>query len=169
VSNSLGATISDNTTYAFMGLYNFGVVKLYAGYEHINFANPNTPLPTGFVGIGGYVLVDVNNTAYDNNKDLQIFWGGVKWAVTPDFYLAAGYYGYKQNSFATGKNAGCTSAVSSGCSGTENAFSVLGDYRFNNHFDAYLGTLWSGVTDGLANEFLNTSTLTTTVGVRVKF
>ena len=169
VSNSLAATISDNTTYAFMGLYNFGVVKLYAGYEHIKFANPNTPLPTGFIDIGGYVLADVNNTAYDNNKDLQIFWGGVKWPVTPDFYLAAGYYGYKQNSFATGKNAGCTSAVSSGCSGTENAFSVLGDYRFNNHFDAYLGTLWSDVTDGLANEFLNTSTLTTTVGVRVKF
>jgi predicted porin len=93
----------------------------------------------------------------------------VKWSVTPDFYLAAAWYGYRQNSFATGKNAGCSSAVESGCSGAENAFAVLGDYRFSARCDAYLGTFWNGVQDGLANGFLHTSTLSTTVGVRVRF
>jgi predicted porin len=168
-ANAVAATVSDNTAYALMGLYNLGAVKLYAGYEHISFANPNTPLSSGYVDIGGYVLAYVNNTAYDNRKDLQIFWSGVKWTVTPDFYLAAAYYGYRQNSYATGRDAHCSSAADSGCSGSENAFAVLGDYRFTRRCDAYLGTFWNGVQDGLASGFLNTSSLTTTVGVRVKF
>jgi predicted porin len=169
VGNSLAATVSDNTAYAFMGLYDLQVVKLYAGYEHISFADPSTPLSAGYVDIGGYVLAYVNNKAYDSDRVLQVFWAGAKWYVTPDFYLAASYYGYKQNSYATGKTAGCSSTVSSACSGTENAFSVLADYRLSRRFDAYLGTVWSGVQDGLASEYLNTSTLTSTVGIRFKF
>jgi predicted porin len=168
-ANSVAATVSDNTAYALMGWYNFGTVKLFAGYEHISFANPTTPLASGYLDIGGYLLRYVNNTAYDSKKHLQVFWSGVKWSVTPDFYLAAAYYGYRQNSFATGKNAGCSSAVDSGCSGAANAFSVLSDYRLTARCDAYLGTFWNGVQDGLASGFLHASTLTTTVGVRVRF
>jgi predicted porin len=46
---------------------------------------------------------------------------------------------------------------------------VVLDYRFNKRFDAYLGTFFSSVQDGLANGYINTSTLTTTTGVRFKF
>jgi len=168
-ANSVAATVSDNTAYALMGWYNFGTVKMFAGYEHISFANPSRPLASGYLDIGGYVLGYVNNTAYDSKKHLRVFWSGVKWSVTPGLYLAAAYYGYRQNSFATDKNAGCSSAVNSGCSGAANAFAVLSDYRLTGRCDAYLGTLWNGVQDGLASGFLHTSTLTTTVGVRVKF
>jgi len=52
-SNSVAATVSDNTSYALMGLYDFHAVKLYGGYERIRCANPETPLTPGFVGIGG--------------------------------------------------------------------------------------------------------------------
>ena len=31
------------------------------------------------------------------------------------------------------------------------------------------GTMWSGVTDGLANGYLNTNTIATTAGLRFKF
>jgi predicted porin len=89
--------------------------------------------------------------------------------VTPQFSLTASYYGYKQDSFATGKDAGCASTLSSGCSGRENAIGVLGDYRFTRRFDIYLGSLWSEVQDGLASGFLNTSTITTTLGLRFAF
>ncbi len=41
VSNSLAATISDNTTYSLMALYNFDPLKFFAGYMHIKYANPN--------------------------------------------------------------------------------------------------------------------------------
>ena len=43
-NNSLAATISDNTAFAIMGLYNLGVVKFIAAYEHIQYANPTHPL-----------------------------------------------------------------------------------------------------------------------------
>src|SRR5207237_9250057 len=54
-SNTLAATISDTTTYSLMGQYNFGKPKISFGYEHIEFANPSTPLATGAVTIGGYI------------------------------------------------------------------------------------------------------------------
>jgi predicted porin len=168
-SNSLAATISDNTTYGIMGSYGVGKVKFSAGYEHIAFDNPATPLAQGSLTIGGYVLAYVNNTAFNNQKTLQVFWAGVKIAATPDLDLLAAYYGYKQNSFATGANAGCSGTQNSGCSGTENAVSLVADYRFAKRFDGYFGTFYTGVQDGLANGFLNKSTLTTTTGIRFKF
>jgi hypothetical protein len=123
----------------------------------------------GYLDIGGYVLAYVAHYAYDNDRLLQVFWGGTKWHVTPRFFLTASYYRYKQDSFATGKNSGCTSTISDGCSGRENAVGVLGDCRRTRRFDAYLGTLCSEVEDGLAGGFLNRSTFTTTLGLRFAF
>src|SRR5258705_234695 len=168
-SNSLAATISDNTTYGLMGSYTVGMVKFSAGYEHIAFDNPDSPLAQGSLTIGGYVLAFTSNAAFNNQKTLQVFWAGVKIAATPDLDLLGAYYGYNQNSFATGANAGCSGTQSSGCSGTENAVSLVADYRFAKRFDGYLGTMYTGVQDGLANGFLNKSTLTTTTGIRFKF
>jgi predicted porin len=168
-SNSLAATVSDNTTYGVMGSYSVGKLKLLAGYEHIAFDNPATPLAAGSLTIGGYVLAYLNNAAFNNQKTLQVAWAGVKIAATPDLDLLAAYYGYKQNSFATGAKAGCSDTSNAACSGTENAFSLVADYRFAKRFDGYLGTFYTGVQDGLANGFLNKSTLTTTTGIRFKF
>src|ERR1700681_908015 len=168
-SNSLAATISDNTTYGIMGSYGVGKVKFSAGYEHIAFDNPATPLAQGSLTLGGYVLGFVYNAAFNNQKTLQVFWAGAKIAATPDLDLLGAYYHYKQNSFATGANAGCSGTQSSGCSGTEHVVSLMADYRFAKRFDGYLGTMYTGVQDGLANGFLNRSTLTTTTGIRFTF
>jgi predicted porin len=48
VSSSLAGTISDNTTYSVMALYNYEPVKFSAGYMHIKYVNPSNPLPAGF-------------------------------------------------------------------------------------------------------------------------
>src|SRR5258705_3325855 len=108
-----------------MGSYTVGMVKFSAGYEHIAFDNPDSPLAQGSLTIGGYVLAFTSNAAFNNQKTLQVFWAGVKIAATPDLDLLGAYYGYKQNSFATGANAGCSGTQSSGCSGTENAVSLV--------------------------------------------
>jgi predicted porin len=188
-NNSLSGTISDNTTYAVMASYNFGAPAptLYAGYEHVKFANPNDPYDPGQVIIGGYVLAYVNeqsgpHSTYDINKTLQVYWAGLKWPITPQLDLIAAYYGYKQNSYVTGKDAGCSSSISSGCSGREDTASALLDYRFSKRFDAYIGTFWSEVQDGLAagyqltdpnakgvSTFNSASTLTSTMGIRFRF
>jgi predicted porin len=172
INNSVSGTISDNQTYMVTALYDLGPsvpLKLYAGYEHIAFDNPNNPLGVGTVIIGGYVLAAANDAAYDNQKTLQVFWGGLKYSLTPAFEMTLAYYGYKQNSFATGADTGCSTTASSGCSGTENAASILFDYRLSKRFDAYAGSMWSGVRDGLANGFLNKDNVATTVGLRFKF
>jgi len=171
VSNSLSGTISDNTSWAAMGLYSFDTVKLYAGYVHISYANPGNPYEPGQPIIGGYVLALANDTAFPNDKILQVFWGGVKWTAIPDLDLIAVYEGYKQNAYATGADAGCSTAAHSTCSGTENTASVVLDYRLSQRFDVYIGSIWSQVEGGLASGFTlgETSTVTSTMGVRFKF
>jgi predicted porin len=100
-SNALAATVSDNTTYAFMGLYNMGVLKFFGGYEHIKFANPDTPLAAGF-DVAAYRVAYVNvqsgaKSTYLNDKTLQVYWAGVRYTVIPELDLVGAYYGIKQN------------------------------------------------------------------------
>jgi predicted porin len=170
VSNSLAATVSDNTAYALMGLYKFERLKFSAGYEYIKYENPKTPLSAGFVNIGGYVLAFVNNTGYANPKIMQVYWAGLRYTVIPRLELTAAYYGVHQAAYGSGTLAGCTTNAHSVCSGSIEAFSFDADYRFNVHFDAYVGAMYSAVHDGLANGYpYNTTNINPTIGVRYKF
>jgi predicted porin len=168
-SNSLAATISDNTTYSLMALYNFDPLKFFAGYMHIKYANPADPLSAGFNDIGNYVLAFVTNNAYENAKTVQVYWTGVRYTVAPGVELTAAYYGYRQNAYGTGKQAGCSTSAHSACSGSLDAYSLDADYHFNKHFDAYLGAMYSGVHDGAASGYLYSTNINPTVGVRYKF
>jgi predicted porin len=173
-SNSLAATVSDNTSYAVMGLYNMGVVKFYAGYEHIQYANPDTPLSAGF-NVAAYTVAYVNvqsgpKSSFVHDKTLQVYWAGVRYTVLPDLDLVGAYYGLKQNSYGTGANAGCSTNKAGTCSGNEDVISIDGVYRLSKRFDAYAGAMYSGVRDGLANGFpFHTTDITTTTGVRFRF
>lgn len=178
-SNSLAATVSDNTAYAIMGtltpaplpLGEGGIdpIKLFAGYEYIKYENPRTPLPAGFIDIGGYVLAFVNNAAYGNEKISQVYWTGIRYSVVPRIELTVAYYRVHQSAYGSGAQAGCSTAAHSVCSGSLEAFSLDADYRFNVHFDAYIGAMYSGVHDGLASGYLYTTNVNPTVGVRFKF
>jgi predicted porin len=167
--NALAATISDNTAYTLMGLYSAGPWKLFAGYEYLRYENPGTPLSAGFINIGGYVLAFVTNTAYKNPKDLQVYWSGVRYSVNSHLELALAGYGVHQDAYGTGTQAGCTTSLHSVCSGSLEAFSFAADYRFNPHFDAYLGAMYSALHDGMASGYLNTTNINPTVGIRYKF
>jgi predicted porin len=166
----LAATVSDDTTYALMGLYAFDPLKFFAGYEHIKFANPSTPLSAGFSDIGGYILAFVTNNAYNVARVLNVYWTGVRYTVLPHLDLTAAYYGYHQNAYGTGKQAGCSTAAASACSGSFEAFSFDADYYFNPHFDVYAGAMYSGVYNGVASGYtFNTTNINPTIGVRYKF
>ena len=169
VSNSLAATISDNEAYALMAFYKFDPLKFFAGYERIVYSDPHTPLGAGFQDIGGYVLAFVTNNAYINSKKVQVYWTGVRYSARPHLDLTAAYYGYQQNAYGTGNQAGCTTVAHSTCSGSFEAFSFDADYRFNQHFDAYAGAMYSGVHDGVASGYLQTTNINPTIGVRYKF
>lgn len=170
-NNSLAATVSDNTAYTVLGRYKFDENKAtaYAGWERIHFANPSSPLAVDSKDIGGYVLSVLTQNAYNINKVLNVYWTGAKYALTSKLDLTGAYYLYEQNSFATGANRGCHSAVSSGCSGAFNAESFAAVYKWTSHTNFYGGVMRSAVDDGLANGYLATSNINTVVGVRVTF
>jgi predicted porin len=177
---AVAATVSDNTAFMLVAKYTIGPVKLYGGYERIDFANPNNPLAPGAFIEGGYTVFAPNNTNFTTDKILQVFWAGAKYSVRPDLDLTLAYYHENQNSFVIGNGTNptgsCSSAVSAGCSGTLDAVSFVADYRFARHFDAYAGVMWSQVQNGLANGFLlagatgnKASSYDPTVGLRYQF
>ncbi|HEY2678094.1 MAG TPA: porin [Steroidobacteraceae bacterium] len=168
-SNALVGTISDNTTYSLMALYRVDPLRFFAGYMKIKYANPESPLKAGFTNIGGYVLAFVTNSAYNAEKTVQVYWSGVRYSVLPNLELAFAYYGYRQNAYGTGIQAGCSTSAHSTCSGSLEAFSFDADYHFNKHFDAYAGTMYSGVHDGAASGYLYSTNVNPTIGVRYKF
>jgi predicted porin len=169
ISNSLAATISDNTAYSLMALYKLDPFKFFAGYEYIKYANPTRPLSAGFNDIGGYVLAFVTNNTYNKSKTMNVYWTGVRYTVIPHLDLTAAYYGYNQNAYGTGQQAGCTTTAHSTCSGSLDAYSFDADYRFNIHFDTYLGAMYSGVHDGAASGYLHSTNINPTLGARYKF
>ena len=180
----LSGTISDNTVFAVAAKYTWGPLKLYGGYEHLQFANPNNPLQPGAFSTGGYNIAFVNNNNYATDRNQHVFWIGAKYAVTPTFDVIGSYYGIRQEFFlqgagpgALGNNtfssipghglaalpAGFTSqaalcaangAASSGCAGQLDMFSLVLDWRFARHFDFYAGVAYSQKQNGLANAFV---------------
>ena len=98
-----------------------------------------------------------------------MYWTGARYTVIPHLDLTVAYYGYHQDAYGTGIQAGCSTPRYSVCSGNLEAFSFDADYRFNVHFDAYLGAMYSGVHDGAASGYIYTTNVNPTVGVRYKF
>jgi predicted porin len=174
--NSVAGTISDNASYGVMASYALAPllpvlpVTVYGGFQHITYMNPSIALAPGFDDIGGYVLGAVNNTAYaKGDKQLNVYWAGARYSMTPQFTAAIAYYGEKQFAYASGALAGCSSAVNGSCSGNFNAVSISVDYHFTKRFDTYAGAMWSNVSHGLANGYLNTTMIDPTIGARFSF
>jgi len=168
-TGDLTATQSDNSSIALMAKYTMGAAKIFGGYEHIRFSNSSDPLPNGSTDTGGYILSSMSNTSYNKNKLLDVYWTGVKYAVTEQLDVTGAYYGYSQNSFATGVNTSCASTRNAGCSGNLNAVSLVADYKFTKHFDVYGGAMLSQVQNGLASGYLHDHTIDPMVGARLTF
>ena len=162
----VAGTISDNNSLMLVAKYGVGPLKLYAGYENIQFANPKTPLALGQTIVGGYTLGTVSNTAFPNKKDLQVFWTGAKYAVKSDIDVMVAYYHQQQNSFGV---VSCSDSSLATCSGRLDAVSLLVDYRFAKRWDAYAGAMYSIASNGLASGFLHNTTIDPTVGLRFQF
>jgi predicted porin len=172
----VAGTVSDNSSVMLLAKYAIGPVKILGGYEYMQFANPKNALLAGNSIVGGYTLGTVNNSNFATDKVLQVFWGGVRYAVRPDLDLSVAYYHEEQNSFESFSAAGarvnaahCSNNSLAQCSGQLDAVSFVADYRFAKRFDAYAGIMWSQVSNGLSNGFLQRSSIDPTVGLRFQF
>lgn len=171
---SLAGTVSDNQAVLLSAKYTFNQFKFFGGYEYINYADPANPIAAPYVDSNGYVVSVVNNTAYQyHDKVLQLFWTGVKYAYDKHLDLSVGYYHEWQNSYG---KVPCSTAYNTKlitnaatCSGAEDAVGFVAEYHFNKRLEAYAGVMYSGVTGGMANGFLNVNTFDPTVGVRYTF
>jgi predicted porin len=176
----LTATLSDNSSAMLLAKYSNGPLKLFAGYEYIQYAPPTTPFAasTGFSDIAGSFVcagcaalnnTNINNTAYNaGDKILHVVWTGVKYSVTSDLDVIGAYYHYDQPTYGAPVN--CAAAVTPAtCHGTFDAFSFAVDWQFARKFDAYAGLMFSQVNGGLANGYLNRNTIDPTVGLRFRF
>ena len=165
---TLGATISDNNSVMLLGKYTYHQLRLYAGYEYIDFSNPSTPLTSGFTDIAGIgvLLANISQTTYTNNEHLQISWAGARYAFTPTVDAGIAYYHYDQNSYA---KAFCDTSVLGTCAGQLNAVSFDVDWQFAKKFDLYAGMMYSAVANGLASGYLFKNNYAPTAGLRFRF
>jgi predicted porin len=184
---ALTATISNNTNVMALAKYTVGPLKLYAGYEWMQFAPPSDP-QTSFTDIGGTFIcagcnvgtlggTNINNTAYSasagfTDKILQVWWAGAKYAITENLDVAGAYYHYNQNTFVsvvTAANCGIALTNKSQCAGTMDAYSAVIDWRFAPKWDTYIGFMFSQFNGGLANGYLARNNVDPTVGLRFRF
>jgi predicted porin len=177
---ALTATLSDDSSMMLLAKFIKGLVKLFAGYEYIQYAPPSNAFAprTGFKDTAGDFIcagcvainnTNINSTAFNaGDKMLHVFWIGINYTVKTDLEVMADYYHYDQPTF--GVPGSCTAAATPAtCHGTFDALSVAVDWQFAKKFDTYAGLMFSPVHGGLANGYLNRSTIDPTVGLRFRF
>ncbi len=163
---SITGLISDNTAFLVAAKYKINRLQLFVGYENLYYHNPEEPLPQGAQGINNFILGVVNNVGYTNNKLLNTYWGGLRYAATTKLTLNAAYYRVHQSSYSGN---GCTNISLPTCRGDLNGYSLLANYRITPRFDVYAGAMLSTVSGGLASGFISNTTIDPTIGARFAF
>lgn len=179
----LKATLSNNLGFAALAKYKWNQWGFYGGYLYARLMNPSNDHLDGFETIaegifvpGGFLSKGVltNNAItvnqYNDQKILQTYWTGAKYAFRPDLDLAFGYYFQSQNDFNTAHCMGFGPLISSSkCAGGQQGISALIDWRPFKRVDLYAGVMRTSVFGGLANGFNNTVNWDPSAGIRVRF
>ena len=161
----------------------------FAGYVYMDISNPNQvqSFYNGDTTGGGYTIqtADAFNP-FHTNKVLQTEWAGLSYETGP-WTITGAYYHETQNSFL--ENTSATAFVNcamgkkgasdvtqpakittpANCAGDINFASLVVDYAFNKHFDAYAGVSFADVSGGLGSGFLQNETVSVVTGLRLKF
>ena len=184
----MSATLSDNTSFMLDAKYTLERLRLFAGYEWVQYSNPSDPFTipgTGFTDVAGDFVcfgcvasggTQINSTFFNGgDKISQLAWFGATYAITDSLDLTGAYYHSWQNDFSGGaKNAaGGTCALATTalpqCAGTFDAASVLLDWRFAPKWDSYIGTMYNWLSGGMNNGYLAKESLSSVGGVRFRW
>ena len=188
----LTVTISNNTAFLVGGKYTWDRLKLYAGYEWIQFAKPSDEITQFTDETGTFiannqpfngVIATVNPHAFDfQDKIQQTAWVGARYSLTPTLDAIGAYYHVDISQFgaaaspANNNVAGAvptvcaTNARANGnCHGDVNVVSFALDWQFAPKWDTYIGTEYSKLGGSQANGFIVDSNWATTAGVRFRW
>jgi predicted porin len=178
---ALTVTLSNNTNVMALAKYTVDKLKLYAGYEWMQFANP-TDIVSSFTDTAGFFICNtckingttttITGTAYNKDKILQVVWAGARYSVTDSLDVVGAYYHYDQNQYATGStvtNCAINSIASGTCAGTQDVFSALIDWKFAPKWDTYIGTMYTRLHGGLDSGYLAKDNWETTAGLRFRW
>jgi predicted porin len=180
----LTATISDNRAVMLLARYTNGPLKLYAGFEQIRYSAPSDP-QTAFTNIAGDFVclgcqafnnTNISNTSFGANgladRIFDVYWTGVKYAVTKEVDVIAAYYHYTQHSHFGTPRGGvmpCDGKEHAQCAGTLNAISGVIDWKFAPKWDVYVGLMHTEFNGGLSNSFFVNNNLACTSGLRFRY
>jgi predicted porin len=180
----LTATISDNTAVMVLARYTNGPLKLYAGFEQIRYSAPSDPqmaftnIAGDFVCLGcqAFNNTNISNTSFGAagfaDRIFDVYWTGVKYAVTNQVDVIAAYYHYQQHSHfgtPTGGVMFCDGKEHAQCAGTLNAISGVIDWKFAPKWDVYVGLMYTEFNGGLSNSFFVNNNVATTAGLRFRY
>ena len=161
---TLPVTAAD--TKAFMLAAKYAITpaaRVSGGYEREEFNNPSNPgtaatataPATGDLATNslfGYALSGVNVSAFASQKTLNVYWLGGSYDFTSAFTVSAAGYHVTQNSWTSGATgASNCSNTNTLCSGSQNYYSLVGDYHLSKRTDAYIGVMLSRASGGIAN------------------
>jgi hypothetical protein len=142
---------------------------------------------------GGFPAV-VQADAYVNSKNLQVAWVGGRYNILHNLDLNGAFYYINQSNYtnsATKYNTGGSSSKpgigcgsnpnpaipgstpqgsnAAACGGDEFAVSAALDWHVLKRLDLYTGVMYSNVSGGLANGFIQNNNTAFTSGLRVAF
>jgi predicted porin len=148
-TNTVYGIVTDNNAIMVAAKYAWDPLKFYGGYEYIWQNNPANPLGVGADDQGGYLMSGVEDNNLDSQKQVQIWWTGVKYAYDKKTDITLAWYQQRQNTFRV--PATCVPGnFRSSCAGTLNEVSLYVDHHFTKRFDGFAGIAYSYVTGGLA-------------------
>jgi predicted porin len=172
----LTAQLSDNTNVMVTAKYTMDKLRLYAGYEWIQFANPSDPT-NSFTDIAGtficancntFNFTNINNASFSfKDKILQVVWTGAKYDITDTLEVTAAYYHQAQNDYTS---ADCSFArAHAQCAGTMDTVSGLIDWKFAPKWNTYIGTQYTQSNGGFNSGYLSSNNWLTTAGIRFRW
>jgi predicted porin len=179
----LAVSIQDTTGVMVSAKYTWDRLKLYAGYEWIQFAPPSDNI-TAFRDAGGVFLqagaiLNGQTIAFapfaGKDKVQQTAWAGARYSLTDSLDVAGAYYHADFSQTDTTGNCAIHNTANANCHGWVDAASVLLDWRFAPKWDTYIGTLYSKFHGGQASGYFLTTpggtidNWATTAGIRFRW
>jgi predicted porin len=149
MTDTLYGIVTDNSAWMVAAKYTLDPFKFYGGYEHIQQFNPQDPLGVGASDQGGYFLSGVEDNNLDSPKTVQIWWTGVRYALSSKTEIVGAWYHQLQNDFRVPTTC-APGNMRSSCAGALNEFSLFADHHFTKRLDVFAGIAYSDVSGGLA-------------------